>query len=63
MNDWLIVRRTDTVDQLYYVFCFVLNVPVNSFGHVGMVSSPNHTLSWTNLTKRLTGTSITYFPV
>ena len=29
-------------------------IPVNSYGHVEMVSSPNHTFSWASLTKRLT---------
>ena len=36
----------------------ILNIPVNSYGHVGMVSSPNHTFSLTCLTKRLTSTSL-----
>ena len=30
----------------------ILNVPVNSYGHAGMVSSPNHTFSWTTFTKQ-----------
>ena len=28
-----------------FVFGLVLSVPVNSYGHVGTVSSPNHTFS------------------
>ena len=31
-------------------------VPVNSYGHVEMVSSPNHTFSLVNLTEQLTST-------
>ena len=30
-----------------------LHVPVNSYGLVEMVSSPNHTFSWANLIKQL----------
>ena len=37
----------------YGVFGLILYVPVNSYGHVGTVSSPNHTLfSWASLTKQ-----------
>ena len=43
------------------LFDLMLNVPVNSFSHVWMVSSPNHSFSWVILTKRLTSTSCTYF--
>ena len=39
---------------------FILDLSVNSYGHVGMVSSPNHTFSWASLAKRLTSTSCTY---
>ena len=31
-------------------------VPVNIYGHVGTVGSPNQTFSWASLTKRLTST-------
>ena len=41
-------------------FGLILYVPVNSYGHVGMVTSPNHTFSLASLTKRLTSTSCTY---
>ena len=34
---------------------------VNSYGHGGTVSSPNHTFSWASLNKQLTSTSCTYF--
>ena len=41
--------------------CFCLTSQVNSYGHGGTVSSPNHTLSWANLNKQLTSTSCTYW--
>ena len=34
----------------------MLYIPVNSYGHVGMVSSPNQTFSWASLTNQLTST-------
>ena len=40
-------------------FCFTSQV--NSYGHGGTVSSPNHTFSWASLNKQLTSTSYTYF--
>ena len=48
----------------YYVLficLFEVYVPVNSYGHVEMVSLPNHTFSRASLTKWLTSTSCTYF--
>ena len=39
--------------------CFTSQV--NSYGHGGTVSSPNHTFSWAGLNKRLTSNSCTYF--
>ena len=39
--------------------CFTSQV--NSYGHWGTVSSPNHTFSWAGLNKRLTSNSCTYF--
>ena len=39
--------------------CFTSQV--NSYGHCGTVSSPNHTFSWAGLNKRLTSISCTYF--
>ena len=33
--------------------------PVNSYGHVETVISPNHTFSWASLIKRLTSTPCT----
>ena len=41
-----------------FVFCFTSKV--NSYGHGGTVSSPNHTFSWTSLNKQLSSTSCTY---
>ena len=35
------------------LFGLMLNVPVNSYGHIGMFSSPNHIFSWASLTKGL----------
>ena len=37
-------------------FCFFTS-QVNSYGHGGTVSSPNHTFSWASLNKQLTSTS------
>ena len=42
-----------------FVCCFTPQV--NSYGHCGTVSSPNHTFSWASLNKQLTSTSCTYF--
>ena len=39
--------------------CFTSQV--NSYGHCGTVSSPNHSFSWAGLNKRLTSNSCTYF--
>ena len=44
--------------------CFVwfeVYIPVNSYGHVETVSSPNCTFSWLSLTKLFTSTLCTYF--
>ena len=43
----------------YLLCCFTSQV--NSYGHCGTVSSPNHTFSWAGLNKRLTSNSCTYF--
>ena len=46
----------------FVLFGLTFNVPVNSYGHVEIVSSPNHTFfSWASLTKRLTSILCTYF--
>ena len=52
-----------TTPQLVFVvncFCCFMS-QVNSYGHGGMVSSPNHTFPWASLNKQLTSTSCTYF--
>ena len=45
---------------LFIWFGVMLNIPVNSYGHVGMVSLPTTPFSWANLTKWLTSTLCTY---
>ena len=45
--------------SVFCLFALLLYVPVNSYGHYGMVSSSNHTCSWVNLIKLLTSTSCT----
>ena len=40
----------------FWLFGLMLYVPVNSYGPVGKVSSPNNTFYWESLTKRLTST-------
>ena len=42
-------------------FGLILNVPVNSYGHIRMVSSPNYTFFLASFTKQLTSTLCTYF--
>ena len=46
---------------VFCMFVVLIYVPVNSYGHFGMVSSPNHTFSWVGLNKRLNSTLCTYF--
>ena len=55
------IQRT-TINKEYLVgwFCCFTS-QVNSYGHCGTVSSPNHTFSWAGLNKRLTSNSCTYF--
>ena len=38
----------------FILFVLLLYIPVNSYGHGGTVSSPNHTFSWASLNKWLT---------
>ena len=40
---------------------FDVYIPVNSYGHVEKVSSPNHTFFWASLTKQLISTKCAYF--
>ena len=51
---------TFKIFALFYLFGLMLNFPVNSYGHVGMVSSPDHTFG-ASLTKLLTSTLFTSF--
>ena len=47
--------------QLIFVCLFCcFTSQVNSYGHCGTVSSPNHTFSWASLNKQLTSNSCTY---
>ena len=46
--------------NLFCLFCCFTS-QVNSYGHGGKVSSPNHTFSWASLNKQLTSSSCTYF--
>ena len=46
--------------SLICLFCCFTS-QVNSYGHGGTVSSPNHTFSWASLNEQLTSTSCTYF--
>ena len=48
------------VKGIYCLFCCFTS-QINSYGHCGTVSSPNHTFSWASLNKQLTSTSCTYF--
>ena len=55
-------------NEYWKVVCFVLfclfccfTSQVNSYGHGGTASSPNHTFFWASLNKQLTSTSCIYF--
>ena len=48
-----------TQSDLVCLFCCFAS-QVNSYGHGGTVSSPNHTFSWAGLNKRLTSNSCIY---
>ena len=52
--------ESDT-DYLFVCLFCCFTSQVNSYGHCGTVSSPNHTFSWPGLNKRLTSNSCTYF--
>ena len=55
------VMNAVIIDGLFvYLFCCFTS-QVNSYGHCGTVSSPNHTFSWAGLNKQLTSNSCTYF--
>ena len=52
---------TYSVHALFCLFCYFKS-QVNSYGHGGAVSSPNHTFSWASLNKWvMTSTLCTYF--
>ena len=51
--------NTFTLQTVCLFCCFTSQV--NSYGHGGTVSSPNHTFSWASFNKHLTSTSCTYF--
>ena len=53
------IRNTNDILEKFCLFCCFTS-PVNSYGHCGTVSSPNHTFSWAGLNK-LTSNSCTYF--
>ena len=55
----LFILYSATEKFCLFVWCFTSQV--NSYGHCGTVSSPNHTFSWAGLNKRLTSNSCTYF--
>ena len=47
---------------IWMLVCFCcFTSQVNSYGHCGTVSSPNHTFSWAGLNKQLTSNLCTYF--
>ena len=46
--------------RLFCLFCCFMS-QVNSYGHGGTVSSPNHTFSWASLNKQLTSILSTHF--
>ena len=50
---------TATPCKVVCLFCCFTS-QVNSYGHCGTASSPNHTFSWAGLNKRLTSNSCTY---
>ena len=55
-------KKEKNLNPLYVVCLFCcFTSQVNSYGHCGTVSSPNHTFSWAGLNKRLTSNSCTYF--
>ena len=61
----LILQLRTFFEFFYFLFFLVwfccFTSQVNSYGHCGTVSSPNHTFSWAGLNKRLTSNSCTYF--
>ena len=65
MEAWSVIPSNETrsvkiVGWLVGWFCCFTS-QVNSYGHCGTVSSPNHTFSWAGLNKWLTSNLCTYF--
>ena len=54
LNPLILENPRQVLWQTVCLFVLLLFVPVNSYGHGGTVSSPNHTFSWASLNKRLT---------
>ena len=57
----LVHSQTQNKAQCLFVCFCCFTSQVNSYGHGGTVSSPNHTFSWASLNKQLTSTLCTYF--
>ena len=61
-NNSFLATKKQIAEQVLFVCLFCcFTSQVNSYGHCGTVSSPNHTFSWAGLNKRLTSNSCTYF--
>ena len=59
---WLLAFESFTCGAIGFFFLFCcFTSQVNSYGHCGTVSSPNHTFSWAGLNKRKTSNSCTNF--
>ena len=55
----IFINFSDAQGLVGWFCCFTSQI--NSYGHCGMVSSPNHTFSWAGLNKHLTSNLCTYF--
>ena len=60
-SSMILVKTVSKGNQQRTFFFFCFTSQVNSYGHCGTVSSPNHTFSWAGLNKRITSNSCTYF--
>ena len=61
-NAFMKLERNQVLNVcLFCLFVLLLYIPVNSYGHGGTVSSPNHTFSLASLNKQLTNNLFTYF--
>ena len=56
-----IIQIYPACKELFFCLFSCFKSQVNSYGHGGMVSSPNHTFSWAGLNKRLISNLCTYF--